>query len=133
LLTHLRTVQAKHDKARRQALGGASESMIAEFSNSPAPPDDRAVSPPNLSSRSGPRSGNVNGTPGRNTTTPPPVRNGALSPLNPRARASNIFAGVAGRVTGSSSGSSGSPNRPASPGPTVDGKAKRATLGLRKA
>lgn len=133
LLAHFRTVQLKHDKARRQALGpsGSVEMDLSEELASNPPSEDRAMSPPN-GSRASSRAGVVrNGTP---TPASSPQRNGVLSPLNPRARATNIFAGVTGRVTGgNSSASSGSSASPRPSSPPIDGaKVKRTPLGLRK-
>lgn len=90
LLSHFRSVQNKHEKSRRQALGADDYDPPAEF----AP-----------GSSGGPSNGSTNGT---NSANRPPMRrrvtgtetNGrlpprALSPLNPRARQSGLSTAMA--------------------------------------
>jgi len=83
LLLHFRTVQSKHEKARRQALGtdtmpftGFSDS---EKANEPPVGVGRApgIRPPMRRKVTGEFAP---------TPTPAPPRSGVLSPLNPRAR-----------------------------------------------
>lgn len=80
LLQHFRTVQNKHEKARRPALGADDMIPMAEFSTaSNSTPSTNGI---------GPRPALRRKATGDSTTTvtavrPPPR---ALSPLNPRAR-----------------------------------------------
>ncbi|KAJ4479209.1 vacuolar protein 14 C-terminal Fig4p binding-domain-containing protein [Lentinula aciculospora] len=88
LLQHFRSVQSKHEKARRQALG----TDMTSFSSFPE--FDRQ-------SDQSERIGRPNGRPGMrrkvtgelsvsvNTSSPPSSRGPILSPLNPRARGSS--------------------------------------------
>ncbi|PSR93781.1 hypothetical protein PHLCEN_2v4676 [Hermanssonia centrifuga] len=82
LLSHFRSVQNKHEKARRQGLGGVDELMPL-----PGFPIDRSTAPPSVASANGSaRPGIRRRTTGTMGDAPvrPPSR--ALSPLNPRAR-----------------------------------------------
>lgn len=98
LLSHFRSVQAKHEKARRQALGNDT-SPFSDFSD-----NEKAADPP-IADRGG-RPPTVGRAPLRRRVTgelPPPQvgtvatpgRPGALSPLNPRARATMNGAALA--------------------------------------
>lgn len=83
LLSHFRSVQARHERARRQALGSDSVSF-------PGFPDiDKPSNPPPAATPAAPSS--TRPTIRRKVTGEVPVRppsrsGGALSPLNPRAR-----------------------------------------------
>ncbi|TFK64053.1 ARM repeat-containing protein [Pluteus cervinus] len=95
LLQHFRFVQAKHEKARRQALG-ADASPISEFDEE-KPIDEQGTGAADRGGRSNP-SGAPARPPIRRKVTgaePPmaiPSRAGALSPLNPRARLMGVSA-----------------------------------------
>ncbi|KAF8969322.1 vacuolar protein 14 C-terminal Fig4p binding-domain-containing protein [Flammula alnicola] len=88
LLLHFRSVQAKHEKARRQALGNDT-SPILGF------PDDKLNDPLEKAGRSAPpgrlpmrrRVTGESTMPNIVPLPPPASRAGALSPLNPKARA----------------------------------------------
>ncbi|KAK0491327.1 vacuolar protein 14 C-terminal Fig4p binding-domain-containing protein [Armillaria novae-zelandiae] len=94
LVQHFRSVQAKHEKARRQALGTDTTSF-SEYTDPERPLDSGERSARNAGMRP-PMRRRVTGdmsihpntpsapVPGPNTPFSP--RNGALSPLNPRAR-----------------------------------------------
>ena len=85
LLSHFRSVQSRHEKARRQSSGETDFAHVAEF----LPSNDKASAGTSSST-----STNVNGTTSRpairrrvtgtSSADRPPSR--ALSPLNPRAR-----------------------------------------------
>jgi vacuole morphology and inheritance protein 14 len=116
LAAHFRSVQAKHEKARRQASGG---DMSAPFAEYPTLEEREAG---NMSPPPGGQSGSrVTTTAGRRKTEGPapisiPSRTGALSPLNPsRARTSGLLAGALGGRA-----------RPTSPNTNEFGKGKRA-------
>jgi vacuole morphology and inheritance protein 14 len=102
---HFRSVQAKHEKARRQAAG---VDMSAPFADYPTLEErESAASPP----------------PGRRrkVDAPPPLAmpgrgSGALSPLNPRSRTSGLLASALG----------GGRARPTSPNNPEVNKGKRA-------
>ncbi|KAF8076679.1 vacuolar protein 14 C-terminal Fig4p binding-domain-containing protein [Lyophyllum atratum] len=93
LLLHFRSIQAKHEKARRQALG-TDTTPYSDFSDSDKP-GDLSGSNPAGTERTG-RPITVGRAPLRRRVTgelplnpnaaPIPGRSGALSPLNPRAR-----------------------------------------------
>lgn len=97
LLLHFRSVQAKHEKLRRQALGTDSFSGFSDLEKSGELPGTAAGAAGVGRERIGRPLTNVR-PPMRRTVTgeirmPPPVtsvpaisREGALSPLNPRAR-----------------------------------------------
>ena len=96
LLQHFRTVQMKHEKARRQALG----TDITSFSNYPYTNGAYNVKPP--TPPSGPGSGAIpHAPPARRKVTgdgplrPPSRSGGMLSPLNPKAR---VQSGLANNV-----------------------------------
>ena len=91
LLQHFRTVQNKHEKARRPALGTDDFTPMAEFStvSNTAPSINGAGSRPPLRRKGTGADSAVSIQPGR-----PPSR--ALSPLNPRARQSGLSAALSG-------------------------------------
>ncbi|EPQ59169.1 ARM repeat-containing protein [Gloeophyllum trabeum ATCC 11539] len=121
LLSHFRSVQARHEKARRQAVG----------SDAPSFPAFQAGDKPSGASSSS-QQGSTTRPPVRRRVTgevppspPPPARGGGsiLSPLNPRARGANGL--LSSALTSSSA-------RPASPTALLQqgqSKAKR-TLSL---
>ncbi|KAF8914235.1 vacuolar protein 14 C-terminal Fig4p binding-domain-containing protein [Gymnopilus junonius] len=81
LLLHFRTVQAKHEKARRQALGNDTSPIITF-------PEDKLGEPPERAGKGTrpPMRRRVTGEVGTPNIGPVPPRGGALSPLNPKAR-----------------------------------------------
>jgi len=93
LLLHFRSIQAKHEKARRQALGTDTTPYTDFTDNEKA--GDSSTSNSSGAERTG-RPITVGRAPLRRRVTgelplnpnvvPPPGRSGALSPLNPRAR-----------------------------------------------
>ena len=130
LLAHFRSVQLRHEKARRQALG--MDGFMGDGFLSERLGGQGAVG----SSHSGEKS-YLNGTPGsaarpsmrRRVTgelhapaaSTPTGRAGALSPLNPRARGTGLFG----------SGSAGAPSGIARPrSPSMMAAKQRRTLGL---
>ena len=112
LLLHFRSVQAKHEKARRQALGDDTSPIIGF-------PEERVIDPSDRVGRPGstgrpPMRRRVTGEISMPNIVPqPPVgsRSGVLSPLNPKARAPSALTGLMGA---SSSG-----NLPSSLNPAV--------------
>ncbi|KAF8204638.1 vacuolar protein 14 C-terminal Fig4p binding-domain-containing protein [Pholiota molesta] len=75
LLLHFRSVQAKHEKARRQTLGNDTSPILGGRSAQPGPPPLRRRVTGDIT------------MPNNIVPLPPPAsRAGALSPLNPRAR-----------------------------------------------
>jgi vacuole morphology and inheritance protein 14 len=95
LLLHFRSIQAKHEKARRQALG-TDTSPYTDFSDTEKPGDlpgaggqsaERTGRPASVVGRAPLRRRVTGELPLNPTTVPTPGRSGALSPLNPRARA----------------------------------------------
>ncbi|KAF8915375.1 vacuolar protein 14 C-terminal Fig4p binding-domain-containing protein [Mucidula mucida] len=97
LLQHFRSVQSKHEKARRQALGtdtSLSDSFLSEtVSERPSEAGDRigrpAGRPPIRRKVTGDmtiNSATANATPTQSGPTSPFSRGSVLSPLNPRAR-----------------------------------------------
>ncbi|KAF4619657.1 hypothetical protein D9613_005002 [Agrocybe pediades] len=111
LLQHFRSVQAKHEKARRQALGD--DNM--PFTNFP----EEKVGEP--SEKTGGRVAPSGRPPMRRRVTgevpmpniipmPPPSRAGALSPLNPKARVPSGLTSLMGSNTSSSLPSNLNPN-----------------------
>ena len=127
LISHFRAVQAKHEKARRQAMGADPSAPFAEFSSLEERErmnDNTPSMSPNGSTQALPatrgaimrRKGDASGM----GSVSPPVsagRIGALSPLNPRARATGL-ASAMGRVAGAV--------RPSSPNANQEGKGRRA-------
>jgi vacuole morphology and inheritance protein 14 len=93
LLSHFRSVQAKHEKARRQALG-ADSSPHSEFADTERTSDPPGGSGPgtdrvgrSLAAGRAPLRRRVTGElPLNPIAVPTPGRPGALSPLNPKAR-----------------------------------------------
>jgi vacuole morphology and inheritance protein 14 len=90
LFAHFRSVQAKHEKARRVGLGGNPGPLLDGYSNGTSnanrPPSRRRVT-------------------GDASMPPPqaPSRAGALSPLNPRARVgtgNNMISGLGASAGG---------------------------------
>ncbi|KAJ7129336.1 vacuolar protein 14 C-terminal Fig4p binding-domain-containing protein [Mycena epipterygia] len=89
LLLHFRSVQSKHEKSRRQALGTDASAFSSGLSDS-----DKTEDRPGRSSGSGSRpgirrkvTGEINvGVPTGVAAGPLSARSGILSPLNPRAR-----------------------------------------------
>ncbi|KAF8663444.1 hypothetical protein AX16_001014 [Volvariella volvacea WC 439] len=103
LLQHFRSVQARHEKARRQALGGDLASLPdwtegdKGDSASVSTNGDRAprATPSSLAAKARPAlARKATGEPVMGTSIPP--RTGALSPLNPRARLSATQASSGG-------------------------------------
>jgi len=99
LLMHFRSIQAKHEKARRQALG--TDSLpFTDF-----PENDKIIDSSGerigrpISTNRPPMRRRVTGDLGVSTGAPlppgPTQRSGALSPLNPRARVQNPTSSVA--------------------------------------
>jgi len=93
LLSHFRSVQAKHEKARRQALGADTSphsdfidaEKVGDPSGGSGPSTDRVGRP--LTVGRTPLRRRVTGElPLNPTAGPTPGRSGALSPLNPKAR-----------------------------------------------
>lgn len=94
LLSHFRSVQAKHEKARRQALGSdtLSHSEITEAERAGDQPGgsgaDRVGRPLTTVGRTPLRRRVTGELPLNPIAVPTPGRPGALSPLNPKARIS---------------------------------------------
>lgn len=93
LLQHFRTVQMKHEKARRQALGTDVTSFTAhpytngvDSAKPPTPPSGSGTSslPPPSARRK---------VAGDGPLRPPSRTGGMLSPLNPKARAQSSLGG----------------------------------------
>lgn len=98
LLSHFRSVQAKHEKARRQTLGNDT-SPIVGF------PEDKHNDPMDKIGRSTPSgqpamrrrvTGDITMSNNIVPMPPPASRAGALSPLNPRARGTGPLTGLIG-------------------------------------
>lgn len=111
LLTHFRSVQSRHEKARRQALGIDRVGIISSDSS------EKASLNASSSSQTRPQmrrkvTGEAYGTSSGNTN-----RSGALSPLNPRSRGGGFF-------TASQNGG----NRPRSPTQTQNKSRRTLTL-----
>lgn len=89
LLLHFRSVQAKHEKARRQALGDDTSPIIGFPEEKINDTSDRVGRPGSIGRPPMRRrvTGEISAVP--NIAPPPPVgsRSGVLSPLNPKARA----------------------------------------------
>lgn len=113
LLLHFRSVQSKHEKARRQALG--TDAFSSGLSDSDW--NEERDSRPGRSSGSGSGTrpavrrkvtGEINvGAPGATAVAPGPLsaRSGILSPLNPRARGqSGLLASAVIAQTGTGPG-----------------------------
>jgi vacuole morphology and inheritance protein 14 len=104
LLTHFRSIQAKHEKARRTALG-ADTTPFSGFSDAEKQSDlstGERSGRPSISSRPPIRRKVTGDLPVISNLNPPlPTRSGILSPLNPRARGQNgLLAGVVSAQTG---------------------------------
>ncbi|KDR84015.1 hypothetical protein GALMADRAFT_236599 [Galerina marginata CBS 339.88] len=96
LLLHFRSVQAKHEKARRQALGNDSSPIIGL-------PDEKLTESVEKNGRATPTGRppmrrRVTGEVSTPIIAPPPAgsRSGALSPLNPKARVPSGLTGLMG-------------------------------------
>ncbi len=95
LLGHFRSVQAKHEKARRQTLGNDTSPILGFPESDPMDKIGRSTptgQPPMRRRVTGeiPMANNV-------VPLPPPVsRSGALSPLNPRARGTAALSSLIG-------------------------------------
>lgn len=87
LLLHFRSVQAKHEKARRQALGADTTPFSGFSATTEKPADASAGRPTSIASRPPMRRKVTGEAPPPAISIPP--RN-ALSPLNPRARQSGL-------------------------------------------
>jgi vacuole morphology and inheritance protein 14 len=119
LAAHFRAVQAKHEKARRQAAGGDMSAPFADYPTLEEREREReagSLSPPlgmsgaggagsgagaggSGGGRSGSGSGSGSGIKRKGDGPAPlviPSRAGALSPLNPRARGSGLLASALG-------------------------------------
>ena len=99
LLLHFRSVQAKHEKSRRQALGndsspilGFPDEKINDFEKGRSTPTGR---PPMRRRVTGDVTLPNNIVP----MQPAPSRAGALSPLNPKARVPGALTGLMGSST----------------------------------
>ena len=96
LLSHFRLVQAKHEKARRQALGNDTSSIMGFSEEKVNDTSDRVGRPGSgriLMRR------RVTGEISEPNAVPQPQvgsRSGALSPLNPKARAPSGLTGLIG-------------------------------------
>ncbi|KAJ7639166.1 vacuolar protein 14 C-terminal Fig4p binding-domain-containing protein [Roridomyces roridus] len=91
LLLHFRSIQSKHEKARRLALGTDSAAFSSGLSDSEKSEERTGRPGAGGGSRPGARrrvTGDLQTTAAANPVTPGPIppRSGALSPLNPRAR-----------------------------------------------
>ena len=100
LLQHFRTVQMKHEKARRQALGTDVTSFTAhahtngvDSTKPPTPPSGPTAGPVPSSARR--KFG------GEGPLRPPSRSGGMLSPLNPRSRAQAGSGGPGPQAPGS--------------------------------
>ncbi|KAI0650504.1 ARM repeat-containing protein [Trametes meyenii] len=116
LLQHFRTVQIRHEKARRQALGGADStpSFLPYINGADKPPTP--PSGPDRDRTPGPGSGNVAlpaqarrkvGSDG--PLRPPSRTGGVLSPLNPKARVQSVLSNSGGSVGAGGQQPPGSP------------------------
>ncbi|KAJ8468744.1 hypothetical protein ONZ51_g9455 [Trametes cubensis] len=128
LLQHFRTVQLKHEKARRQALGGADSTSFPPYpytngADKPPTPPASVVGAGVGSAPAGPR----RKVTGDDRPLRPPSRSGVLSPLNPKARVQSALSNSV--VSGGSAGGQ-QQQQPTSPtGQTQPSKARR-TLSL---
>ena len=113
LLLHFRSVQAKHEKARRQAVGDDTSPIIGFPEERVNDTSDR-VGRPASTGRPLIRRRVTGEISVPNIIPQPPVssRTGALSPLNPKARAPSS-------LTGSTGASSSSGNLPSSLNPAA--------------
>ncbi|KAJ7228314.1 vacuolar protein 14 C-terminal Fig4p binding-domain-containing protein [Mycena pura] len=129
LLLHFRSVQSKHEKARRQALGTDSGAFSSSLSDSDKNEDRTGRG---SGSRPGLRrkvTGEINvGVPGAVNAGPMSARNGVLSPLNPRARSTGLLTNAVLAQTGG--GAVPVPASPASLLTQQTQKPRRTTIGL---
>ncbi|KAI0353073.1 ARM repeat-containing protein [Trametes cingulata] len=128
LLQHFRTVQIRHEKARRQALGGSdSPSSFPPYSYTngadkpPTPPSGPAAAAAVATPSVGAVPAQRRKVTGGDGPMRPPSRSGGgvLSPLNPKARvqsalANSVGAGGGGQAAGQGAGQ-GQPSVPGSP------------------
>ncbi|KAI0638415.1 ARM repeat-containing protein [Trametes polyzona] len=140
LLQHFRAVQIKHEKARRQALGGSDSTPSfpgsyayanggsADGNKPPSPPTGSATPTPAPVSAQTRRK--VTG--GEGPLRPPSRSSGVLSPLNPRARGQSALANSitanAGQGQGAGQQQQQTPGSPT--GPTQLQAKVRRTLSL---
>ena len=101
LLLHFRSVQAKHEKARRQALGNDTSPIIGFPEEKVNDTSDRVGRPGSGRLLARRRATSEISEPNI-VQQPPPVgsRSGALSPLNPKARAPSGLTGLIGASSG---------------------------------
>ncbi|KAI0375893.1 ARM repeat-containing protein [Pilatotrama ljubarskyi] len=115
LLQHFRTVQIRHEKARRQALGGTdSPSSFPPYAYTngadkpPTPPSGPAASAPGVGGGTVPATTRRKVTGGEGPLRPPSRSGGGvLSPLNPKARVQSALAnslGAGGTAAGAGQG-----------------------------
>ncbi|KAF7301984.1 Heat repeat containing protein [Mycena indigotica] len=128
LLLHFRSVQSKHEKARRQALGtdGLFSSALSDSDRM----EESGRTGRSSSSRPGVRR-KVTGEMTMPPTATPTLafsRSGVLSPLNPRARSTGLLAGAVMAQTGTGPGPM--PTSPVTLLSQQAQKQRRATIGL---
>ncbi|KAL7282584.1 ARM repeat-containing protein [Trametes coccinea BRFM310] len=113
LLQHFRTVQIKHEKARRQTLGGSDSTTFPPYTNGaekpPTPPSGTAVTAASV-----PAGTRRKVTGGDGPPRPPSRSGGVLSPLNPKARVQSALANSAMAMAGGAN--SGQPQTPGQAG-----------------
>jgi len=117
LLLHFRSVQAKHEKARRQALGHDTSPIMGFPEEKPNDTSDRVGRPGSIGRP--PIRRRVTGEVSVSNIVPQPplgLRSGALSPLNPKARTT----GLTGLMGASNSG-----NSPLNPATVALGQAQK--------
>ncbi|KAI9068475.1 ARM repeat-containing protein [Trametes sanguinea] len=123
LLQHFRTVQIKHEKARRQTLGGSDSATFPPYTNGaekpPTPPSGSAVAAASVAAGTRRKVTGGDGPP-----RPPSRSGGVLSPLNPKARVQSALANSA--LAGGAG--SGQPQTPGAAG-QIQSKVRR-TLSL---
>ncbi|KAJ7087383.1 vacuolar protein 14 C-terminal Fig4p binding-domain-containing protein [Mycena crocata] len=127
LLLHFRSIQSKHEKARRQALGADVSAFSSGLSDS-----DRSEERPSRSSRPGMRrkvTGEINVGVPASAVNPGPLsaRSGILSPLNPRARGQT---GLLANAVIAQTGPGPVPPSPAALLAQQSQKQRRTTIGL---
>ncbi|KAF7290927.1 Heat repeat containing protein [Mycena chlorophos] len=135
LLLHFRSVQSKHEKARRQALG--TDGMFSSALSDSDRTEDSGRQGRSLSTRPGARrkvTGEVPPPPALASMTPAgPVsssRSGVLSPLNPRARAGTTgLSSMSSAIVAQNTGTAPQSN-PAALLAQQAQKQRRATIGL---
>ncbi|KAI0677307.1 ARM repeat-containing protein [Trametes maxima] len=118
LLQHFRTVQIRHEKARRQALGGADSTLaFPPYTNGadkpptpPSGPDRDRDRTPGPGSGSGTAQAQARRKVGSDGPLRPPSRTGGvLSPLNPKARVQSALANSGGSAGAGGQQPPGSP------------------------